>query len=168
MSLPNATPTFGAGEDLTARGPFKVVALYTREKPDGGWERSHHVWDFEGYTDPGSGPIFRFSASGAGEAAQVQAASALIIATLVPDDAPAPAVAVITEGGEPVEDAPAADVLADSPEDLARLSSYDRFRRLMNSPHWRVPSKVLIEMAEFITKNSGLVSPERPTQSPAR
>lgn len=168
MALPNETPTFGAGEDLTERSPFKVVALYTREKPNGSWEKSHHVWEFEGYKDPGSGPIFRFSASGAGEAAQVTAASALIIATLVPDDAPAPA--VVTENGEglQVQDAAAVDVLADSPEDLARMSSFDRFRRLMNSPHWRVPSKVLIEMADYITQNSGLVAPDRPTRSPAR
>lgn len=173
MSLPKPAPIFGADVDLDVRQPFKVHALYV---PDG----TRHVLEFLGYTDPGSGPIFRFSASGAGEAAQIHAAADLIMSTTVRDDAP-PVEAELMDDDEEDGDAPpevelsteqapapVTNTLAYTPASLNSMSSFDRFRALMNSRDWRVASDVLVQMAEWIAQNAGMGTLARPTQSPAR
>lgn len=154
MSLPtteSGAPLFGAGEDLVASEPFAFVAYYTKD-------RQYHTWEFAAYTDPGAGALFSYSSAGETQSAQVRAATRLLLDAVVEDDEQ-DAPPVPDDQEPPAPEAPAV---------LGYLTSKERFRRIMNSPDWRVSSKVLIELGDWLAKKSPMESSGRPTPPPAR
>lgn len=169
-------PVFGAGVDHSATLQFEVEYLdvTTREV-----EREK----FTSWEDPGSGPVVTYlRGARADDQAAVQLAGALIFRALVDDDGLSSDYVLPTkpdenweqtltewaaEGGqgEPPEWEPLLDHRYDNRwDDREQWSSARRFAYLASSSRYKVPAKVITELADWIAHRAVA----RPTKTPSR
>jgi len=157
MTEPSAAvPTFGADAPHDTH-PFRV-AIYDPE------EEASLTEEFLAWKDPGGGAILAFMRSGADPGRQIQAAARLLYDALVDTDGLQ--IEYVPPGQDEV-DPETGDPLPVDPRlaDITQWSSRRRFSYYSDSSRYRVPSDVIVDVADWLTREA---FQGRPTARPSR